>query len=170
MGSQLISPNPGSDIRRVLDALRWIVRDLRVASASHGLPLGLSAAQLFVLHVLHGEPGLSMNELADRTITDQSSVSVVVRKLHEKKLVVKRTAREDRRRVEVSLTAAGRRLAVGTPRPVQEALISRLSSLAPAERRSLRRLLERIAPQGPASAPMFFDDQPHPAGIENQYD
>lgn len=170
MGSQIISSNPDSDVRRVLDALRWIVRDLRVASASHGLPLGLSAAQMFVLHVLHGEPGLSLGELADRTVTDQSSVSVVVRKLNEKKLVVKRTAKEDRRRVEVSLSAAGRRLAEGTPRPVQEALISRLSALAPAERRRLRQLLERIAPRGAASPPMFFDDLPNITGNEKVHE
>jgi len=170
MGSKIISSNADSDTRRVLDALRWIVRDLRVASASPGLPLGLSAAQMFVLHVLNGEPGLSLGELADRTVTDQSSVSVVVRKLHEKKLVMKRNAKDDRRRVEVSLTAAGRRLAEGTPRPVQEALISRLSTLAPEERRHLRKLLEHIAPRGAASPPMFFDDQPNPTGIETHND
>lgn len=170
MGSQTIFPDSGSDLRRVLDALRWIVRDLRVASASQSLPSGLSAAQMFVLHVLRGEPGLSLNELADRTVTDQSSVSVVVRKLHEKKLVVKRTAKEDRRRVEVSLTAAGRRLLEGAPLPVQEALISRLSALAPAEQRRLRQLLERIAPRGAASPPMFFDDQPSTVGTKKRHE
>lgn len=162
--------NSDNDVRRVLDALRWIVRDLRVASVSPGLPLGLSAAQMFVLHVLHKEPGLSLGELADRTITDQSSVSVVVRKLQEKKLVVKRTAKADRRRVEVSLSAAGRRLAENTPHPVQEALIARLSALTPAAQRRLRQLLEIIAPKGSATAPMFFDDLPHPTGKENDHD
>ncbi len=123
---------------------------------------------MFVLHVLHGEPRLSLGELADRTVTDQSSVSVVVRKLYEKKLVVKRTAKEDRRRVEVSLTALGMRLAEGSPRPVQEALIARLSALAPAERRHLRQLLEVIAPPGAVAPPMFFDDLPHTDAIEKQ--
>ncbi|MBL0311567.1 MAG: MarR family transcriptional regulator [Holophagaceae bacterium] len=157
-------------MRRVLDALRWIVRDLRVASASHGLPLGLSAAQMFVLHVLQGEPGLSLGELADRTVTDQSSVSVVVRKLHEKRLVVKRTAKDDRRRIEVSLTPAGMRVAEGAPRPVQEALISRLSEMDPAERRHLRQLLERIAPVGAVGPPMFFDDLPNTTGSEKAHE
>ncbi len=157
-------------MRGVLDALRWIVRDLRVASASPGLPLGLSAAQMFVLHVLHSEPGLSLGELADRTVTDQSSVSVVVRKLHEKKLVVKRLTTEDRRRMEVSLSASGRRLAERTPAPVQEVLIARLTSLLPEDLRRLRQLLERIAPPEATAPPMFFDDQPQPAGIDHLHD
>ena len=160
MGSQVILPTPDTDTRRVLDALRWIVRDLRVASASPGLPFGLSAAQMFVLHVLHREPRLSLGELADRTMTDQSSVSVVVRKLHEKKLVAKRTAKEDRRRMEVSLSATGRRLVEGSPEPFQSALIARLSALPPTDQRRLRRLLERIAPPGALAPPMFFDDPP----------
>lgn len=116
---------------------------------------------MFVLHTLHCEPGLSMGELAARTATDQSSVSVVVRKLHEKKLVLKRAAKDDKRRVEASLTAAGNRLAESAPRPVQEALISRLAALAPADRKRLRQLLELIAPRGPEAPPMFFDDPPN---------
>ncbi len=169
MGSQLKSLDPDSDLRRVLDALRWIVRDLRLTSASGNLPSGLSAAQVFVLHVLRGEAGLSMNELAVRTMTDQSSVSVVVRKLHEKNLVVKRAAKSDRRRAEVSLSAAGRRLAESTPPPVQKALIARLSALAPAERLRLRQLLELVAPAGVAAPPMFFDDPPNSDGDENTH-
>ncbi len=156
-------------MRRVLDALRWIVRDLRLASASPGLPLGLSAAQMFVLHVLYRESGLSLGDLADRTVTDQSSVSVVVRKLHEKKLVVKRSAKEDGRRVEVSLSAAGRRIAEAAPRPMQEGLIARLSALAPAEQRRLRLLLERIAPKSAEAPPMFFDEPPHARSAEKPH-
>lgn len=173
MGSQAISLEPapgpaaqGPDVRRILDALRWIVRDLRVGAGSPAWPRGFSAAQLFVLHTLLGQPGLSLGELAALTVTDLSSVSVVVRKLHQKRLVRKRPSSLDRRRMEVSLTAAGRRLAEAAPLPAQATLVARIAGLPAPDRERLAGLLERIAPRGTAAAPMFFDDPPAEAGME----
>ena len=145
------------DQRRVLDALRWIVRELRLAQNPGG---GLSAAQAFVLHVLREHGPQCLGELASLTATDPSSVSVVVRKLHEKGLVVKKPSPEDRRRLRIALTAAGSRLVAKAPVPVQEVLIERLASFAPGELATLAELLERVAPRPePAPpAPMFFSD------------
>src|SRR4051812_49679467 len=67
--------------REVLDAIRRVVRTLREASRHSDRVVGVSAAQLFVLQRLAGTRGLSVNELAARTLTHQSSVSVVVSKL-----------------------------------------------------------------------------------------
>ncbi|MFN8010498.1 MAG: MarR family winged helix-turn-helix transcriptional regulator [Holophagaceae bacterium] len=178
MGSQVNLPEPvrgpasqDPDARRILDALRWIVRDLRVGAGSPAWPSGFSAAQLFVLHTLLREPaGLSLGELAARTVTDLSSVSVVVRKLHLKKLVRKRPSPVDRRRTEVSLTAAGRRLAEASPLPAQATLVARIGALPPRDRVRLAGLLERIAPRGRAAAPMFFDDSPGEADAEGADD
>lgn len=164
MGSQAnascSTPAQGSDVRRVMDSLRWIVRSLRLLEIGAGLPDGVSAAQLFVLQVLRENGAQAMGELAERTATDPSSVSVVVRKLHEKGLVTKQAAAADRRRVEVALTPAGRRLADRTPQPAQQAMINRLAALDPGQQAVLADLLERVAPAEPGSErnpPMFFD-------------
>jgi DNA-binding MarR family transcriptional regulator len=143
-----------------MDSLRWIVRSLRLLEIGAGLPDGVSAAQLFVLQVLRENGAQAMGELAERTATDPSSVSVVVRKLHEKGLVTKQAAAADRRRVEVALTPAGRRLADRTPQPAQQAMINRLAALDPGQQAVLADLLERVAPAEPGSEripPMFFD-------------
>src|SRR4051794_8130303 len=71
----------GGDVRAIMDAIRRIVRVLRVSSRAAEKQVGLSGAQLFVLHKLADTPALSLNELADRTRTHQSSVSVVVQRL-----------------------------------------------------------------------------------------
>src|SRR5437763_1011424 len=65
-----------SDVRSIMDAIRRIVRVLRVSSRACEKQVGLSGAQLFVLHKLEEAPALSLNQLADRTRTHQSSVSV----------------------------------------------------------------------------------------------
>ena len=117
VGSQSFIQGVEPDVRRVFDALRWIVRALRLAQTSRHGGAGLSAAQVFVLHVLKEHGPLSVVELADRTATDPSSVSVVVRKLNGRGLVGKRTSSTDRRKLNVALTQAGARAAAAVPGP-----------------------------------------------------
>jgi len=160
MGSQPIPHSLESDVRRALDALRWIVRELRLAQSSGGQGPGLSAAQMFVLHALKEHGALSVGDLAERTATDPSSVSVVVRKLHDKRLVSKKPSAEDQRRLMVDLTAAGTRTLDKSPVPVQEVLIARMAQMAPDRLHTLAELLEQIAPprEGQHPAPMFFHE------------
>lgn len=160
MGSQANPPPLEADVRRILDALRWIVRALRLAQDPAGQAEGLSAAQRFVLHVLKERGALSVGELAALTATDPSSVSVVVRKLHQKGLVGKKASGKDRRRLEVTLTAAGTKACLKAPVPVQQILMERMQRLAPDERQNLADLLERVAPppEDGHPAPMFFQE------------
>jgi len=63
--------------RRVMDALRRIVRALRLSSTDLERTHGVSVAQLFVLEQLADGHARSIKQLADETLTDPSSVSVV---------------------------------------------------------------------------------------------
>jgi DNA-binding MarR family transcriptional regulator len=132
------------DLTGALDAIRRIIRVLRLSSGRTERELGIGSAQLFVLQQLAAAPAGSVNELAERTHTHQSSVSVVVRRLVEQGLVTRRPAADDGRRRELSLTAAGRRLVAQAPVPAQVRLIEGLASLRPAELTTLRRLLGRV--------------------------
>lgn len=137
-----------------------MVRDLRLASTSCEKQFGLSAAQLFVLQTLKDQPGMSLGEVAERTATDQSSVSVVVRKLEERNLVQKGVSGLDGRRLQLSLTSAGKRLADSAPPAIQGQLIQRIATLSAAERSQLATLLERFALPGSEAQPMFFEESP----------
>lgn len=145
----------------MLDALRRIVQGLRASSRAVEKRVGLSAAQLFVLLKLSGEEALSINELADRTHTHQSSVSVVVTRLVEEGLVVRQRSKLDARRVELSLTRKGRSVLSRAPRAAQDRLISAVESLPRAERRAFARTLDRISRAlSEESAPsMLFEDE-----------
>jgi DNA-binding MarR family transcriptional regulator len=128
----------------VLDAIRRIVRVLRLSSGRAERELGLGSAQLFVLQQPAAAPAKSVNELAARTYTHQSSVSVVVRRLVEQGLVARRRASDDGRRRELSLTAAGRRLVARAPVPAQVRLIEGLGALRRSELGTLDGLLGRV--------------------------
>jgi DNA-binding MarR family transcriptional regulator len=137
-----------------LDALRRIVRVLRQSSARTERELGIGGAQLFVLHELAASPAGSVNELAQRTYTHQSSVSVVVQRLVEQGLVARRPAADDARRRELRLTTAGRRLVDRAPLPAQVRLIQGLGALGREELPKLSRALRKVV-QG-----MGAEDEP----------
>ena len=149
--------------RSVLDGIRHIVRTLREASRGAERAVGLSAAQLFVLQRLAGGHTLSVNELAERTLTHQSSVSVVVTKLARRGLVERTRASEDARRLEVSLTDAGRAVLARAPAATQDRLIAALALMGRPARARLARdlgfLLDAMGIER-RHAPMFFERQP----------
>ena len=133
-----------ADLTASLDSIRRIFRVLRLSTGRAERELGIGSAQLFVLQQLAAAPARSINELAERTYTHQSSVSVVVRRLVEQGLVTRRPGADDGRRRELSLTSAGRRLVARAPVPAQVRLIEGLGTLRPGELATLRRLLGRV--------------------------
>src|SRR3954471_6414418 len=116
------SPN----VIRALDSVRAIVRALRLNTREIELKIGISLAQLFVLQQVAHRPATSLNDLADRTATHQSSVSVVVRRLVDRGLVTRRADTADKRRVQIELTPAGEKLLVGAPETIQIRMMTAL--------------------------------------------
>src|SRR6185369_17584576 len=83
------------NIQRSMNAVRGIVRAQRINTRAIELKMGISLAQLFVLQQLTERPADSLNELAERTATHQSSVSVVVRRLVERGFVSRSSSSAD---------------------------------------------------------------------------
>jgi MarR family transcriptional regulator, lower aerobic nicotinate degradation pathway regulator len=149
--------------RKVLNSLRRIVRSLRVSSREAEQRVGLSGAQLFVLQCLSRQGSCSVNDLASRSATDQSSVSVVVSRLVARGYVARVKSPLDRRSVELSLTPAGRKLLTAAPEAAQDRLLAALARLRKAELSQLALLLAKVvdladvAEQQPS---LFFEDGP----------
>jgi MarR family transcriptional regulator, lower aerobic nicotinate degradation pathway regulator len=162
MGSHASNGSSARDATAVMVALRRVVRLFRLADREAESSHGLSAAQLFVLHTLWQAPAHSLADLAARTMTDQSSVSTVVSKLVERKLV-KKTHGTDRRRAELSLTARGEHIVRTAPRLPQALVADTIAAMAPKRRAELVRSLEGFASAIGANevAPrMLFEDEP----------
>jgi len=173
MGSHINGDSAGgpapaeAEAQSILDAIREIVRVLRESSRAAEAKVGLSGAQLFVLQKL-GEGGpLSLNELAARTLTHQSSVSVVVSRLVEAGLVQRRRAEDDARRLELALTRQGEQLLSRAPDAAQERLIQGVRELSATDRKrlaqGLKRLLERMGVEE-RTPEMFFEEPPKAKG------
>src|SRR5260370_27667550 len=161
MGAHVRHASSG-DVRAALDAFRRIVQALRMSARDAEQRVGLSGAQLFAVQQLASIPGASVNDLAARTFTHQSSVSVVVRRLVERRLVAKVAARDDRRRVRLALTDAGRAALRRSPEPIQHSLIAGIARLSSPQRHTLAKALTRVARTmaGPRMDPPMFLEEP----------
>jgi DNA-binding MarR family transcriptional regulator len=161
-----VSPPPGSapaDVGAALDGFRRIVQALRLGAPEGERRASLSSAQLFALQQIAEHPGASINDAAALTFTHQSSVSVVIQRLVAQGLVAKVPASDDRRRLHLAVTAAGRRVLRKAPVAVQERLIAAIAALPAADRRTLARALgevaRRVTPDDRAlHPPMLFED------------
>jgi DNA-binding MarR family transcriptional regulator len=152
---------PDADISRSMDAVRAVVRALRINTRAIELEIGISLAQLFVLQQVAERPATSLNDLAERTATHQSSVSVVVRRLVDRGLVTRRADTADKRRVQIEVTPAGEKLLVGAPETIQVRLVAALQQMQAAERKQLAQLLSKwldIASISYTSPPMMGED------------
>jgi DNA-binding MarR family transcriptional regulator len=155
--------------REVLDAIRRIVRALRESSRAAERSIGIGAAQLFVLQRIAAAPGLSLNELAARTFTHQSSVSAVVSRLVDRGLLTRSRGGDDGRRIAISATPAGRALLARAPAAAQERLLAGLALMGTGPRRQLAELLGRLVDSmvlPDRSPPMFFEAAPRAGEVD----
>jgi DNA-binding MarR family transcriptional regulator len=151
-----------ADVRHVLDAIRRIVQVLRLGSRDAEKQVGLSAAQLFVLQKIAENKAVSVNEIARRTHTHQSSVSVVVQRLEDRGMVSRKRSRKDARQVQLSVTAAGRGVLRAAPSAAQDRLIAALKDMPSTDTRQLAKLMadlvDRLGINSAAPAVMLFED------------
>ena len=150
-----------TDSQRILDSIRRLVRLLRLADRAAQNELGLSGAQLFVLQELGKTPSLSLNELAERTRTDQSSVSVVVTRLVEAGLVARDRDARDARRLVLTLTKAGIAAVRRSSPAAQERIIEIVETMSAAERKRFADSFERLVAELGAEKgvpPMLFEE------------
>jgi DNA-binding MarR family transcriptional regulator len=162
---QGIQAAAAGEVRAVLDSIRRIVRLLRVSSREAEREVGLTGAQLFVLQKLAEAGVLSVNELAERTHTHQSSVSVVAQSLVDKDLVARSKSAADGRRLELTLTPAAKALLRKAPGAAQDRLIEALDRLPAATRAQLAKSLGKLVDEaglGDEAALMIFEDEVAP--------
>ena len=147
-----------ADMMTVVDSIRSIIQTVRNSGRETEQKLGISSAQLYVLAELRDKPALSINELADRTYTHQSSVSMIVARLVESRLVTRSASSRDGRRLAIALTPTGRALLRKSPDPVQTRLVNALRTMSRSELKdlaaSLAVLTDILGEQEPVASPV----------------
>ncbi|HEY2804454.1 MAG TPA: MarR family transcriptional regulator [Gemmatimonadales bacterium] len=126
-------PTPAADAAAVMNALRRVVRALRIWAEDSERIYGLTGAQLFVLQTLAEVPVLSFTELAERTLTTKATVSVVVKRLVARGLVRRRPSPQDGRSSLLAISAEGRRELERGPESPQSRIVAALGRMSPGD-------------------------------------
>ena len=106
--------------------------------------LGMRFKPYMVLGYVRDHPGTSQQELESALFMDANSVVLILNELEAAQFSVRRRDPNDRRRHIVEITAAGRR-ALERADTAREGLEDEvLTALSGDERKTLRRLLERV--------------------------
>lgn len=107
----------------------------------------LSDVQLRALTLINAYPGCSPSALADYILLSRPAVTRVLDELVAQRLVARRPASGDRRRIELRVTASGRRQVEAYLAGARAALAERLADLSDAERDTVARAMAILAPR-----------------------
>jgi len=147
MASATINPTE-SAYRTLITTFGMLKRVMEPFFAQHGI----SGGQWGVLRVLlrageEGQPALRLMDLSDRLLIRPPSVTGVVDGLERLGLVDRVTDEADQRSKQISLTAAGRKLARQLVRSHAQRVQVIMSGLSHSEQADLQRLMERVRAQ-----------------------
>jgi DNA-binding MarR family transcriptional regulator len=155
-----MSPHPASPddcARELLEVVPPVMRVIRAEMRSRTAP-ELSVPQFRVLAYINWHAGTSLSAVADHIGLTRPAMSLLVDGLVNRKLVTRETARNDRRRLTLVLTARGQSLYASARQHTQARLAARLATLSPAEREALAASLEQLrglfAPKAEAAGPI----------------
>jgi MarR family transcriptional regulator, lower aerobic nicotinate degradation pathway regulator len=146
---------------KALQAVRGLVAALSQSARFIEQRTGVTNAQLFLLQQIAADTNLSVNALAARAMTHQSTASVVLSRLERRGLVQRVPSPVDGRSVVLHLTPAGRRLLRRAPAPATSEIVDAISRLTPSEVKMLRTGLVALAREAgfkSDDSPMLFQE------------
>lgn len=153
--------NQISDSAGVVQALRRITKAVHEYSKAVDRQFGITGPQLWALRTIESMGGCSAGDLAERLCVHPSTITGVIQRLEEKRLIDRQKRPEDRRAVVLSLTPAGKKLLERAPYPAQGQLIRALHAMPAEEVTALRGTLDKIVEAmelGSVDARFFFSE------------
>lgn len=106
--------------------------------------LGMRLKAYMTLGYIRDHPGATQQELESGLVMDANSVVLILNELEAKQFSVRRRDPQDRRRHIVEMTAAGRRALERADKEREGLESEMLANLSPDERKTLRKLVERV--------------------------
>jgi DNA-binding MarR family transcriptional regulator len=143
-----------------LNDIRLLVASLTQSARAVEQKTRMTNAQLFVLRQLLTRDCQTINQLAEEASTKQSAMSLLVSRLESDGYVRRIQSSVDRRRIEVEISAAGRRAVRDAPTAPVEILLKALRRLPPRDIRALQAGLEALLHEmgiRNRAAPLMFE-------------
>lgn len=130
--------------RRILTAIRRIIRSVDIYSYRLELACGVTVPQLSCLLRIVEDGPLTLKDLSAAVDLSPSTLVGIVDRIEHKGLVQRARSTEDRRQVLITATEEGVILANESPSPLQDKLATALEDLPELERAAITLSMERI--------------------------
>ena len=137
-------PTPEANAALVLRQFRVVFNAVKAHFQQVEKQVGIGGAQVWALHCVHSQPGLSMNELAAVMDIHQSTASNLVKQLIQRQLLRAERSDSDRRSVKLYSEPSALPLLEVVPGPFQGVLPSALDRLPPGTLAQLHQTLGEL--------------------------
>lgn len=141
----LIRPELKPEVSAIVEAIVYLYTESRRLTKGLAAGYGLTGPQLAVVKILDDIDDLSLSELSERIRAQNSTVTGIALRMEREGLVQRIRSQEDRRIVNIRLTAKGRQLARSIPVEPMEVFREALEGLPPKDARELVRILTSLA-------------------------
>lgn len=106
--------------------------------------IDITIDQWLILNVIQESPALAQFEIGERVFKDQASVARIINLLVKKELLIQSVSRDDRRRIDRSLTPRGQQLLLAVTPIIAQNRSTALQELSGPAIEQLRQTLEAI--------------------------
>lgn len=138
--------NTADDLEdHVLTALRRIIRATDLHSRALDKETGLTTPQLVVIRAIGEVNAPTVTGIARAVSLSQATVTTILNRLESKGLLQRKRSEEDRRAVNIRLTAAGKAILKNAPEPLQHRFTQRFQALPRFDQYGIVAALERVA-------------------------
>lgn len=142
--ARIPTPSSRADIVAIVGGLRRIVRALELYSQDVRRSFGLTAPQLWALKTLERTGPLTAGDLANELLVQQSSLSLLIRRLERRGLVRRTRLKDDRRFVRIELTEKAIPICRTAPAPTQGRLLHGLGRMPSARLARVRQSVDDL--------------------------
>ena len=129
----------------VLVSLRRIIRASDLHSRKLGKETGLTTPQLVVMRAIVDADEPTVSRISRDVSLSQATVTNILNRLEAHDLIRRKRSEQDKRRVNLEVTASGRKLLKTAPKPLQEGFVARFNQLADWEQHLIVSSLARVA-------------------------
>lgn len=137
--------SPEECAREILDVVPTIIQTIRFEMRSLRL-MDLTVPQFRTLSYVRRNPGASLSAAAEFIGLTLSSMSILINGLVDRELVERVTSSQDRRRIRLTLTAAGEAMLDSVLQGTEARLAEMVRGLSDAERSVILQALELMRP------------------------
>ena len=131
-------------VKEVIFLIRKLMHGAELYTKELNKKYSITSAQLNCLLALHENGPLPPSQIARRMMVNSSTVTGVIDRLEQKKLVRRQRNSPDRRIINIQLTPDGKKMSEVAPPPIQQRVVDGLQQLSSNELNQIIRSLTKL--------------------------